>query len=180
MRKTIFLIAILNSFLFFRLSISYYLPARSVDDFISLTNATRKNPHEWRTPLINALLSNIEKQMRKACKLSFVNPCDSFSVLFDSSSSHKRAFSLFAILKMGFVALCFSAKWWRFLRDNVTTLSTSLYTPIYRINPRPKTTTYRIVYTFIVLTIIYLIQTYIGFGGREFMRQDHKEDSKRV
>lgn len=39
---------------------------------------------------------------------------------------------------------------------------------------------YRIVYTFIVLTIIYLIQTYIGFGGREFMRQDHKEDSKRV
>lgn len=110
MRKTIFLIAILNSFLFFRLSIFYNLPARSVDDFISLTNATRKNPHEWRTPLINALLSNIEKQMRKACKLSFVNPCGSFSVLFDSSSSHKRAFSLFAILKMGFVALCFSAK----------------------------------------------------------------------
>lgn len=140
-RQLIFLIAILNSFLFFRLSIFYYLPARSVDDFISLTNATRKNPHEWRTPLINALLSNIEKQMRKACKLSFVNPCDSFSVLFDSSSSHKRAFSLFAILKMGFVALCFSAKWWRFLRDNVTTLSTSLYTPIYRINPQPKTTT---------------------------------------
>lgn len=88
-----------------------YLPARSLDDFMSLTNATRKNPHEWRTPLTNALLNNNEKQTRKARQLSFVNPCTSFSVLFDSSSSHRRAFSFFAILKkMWFVALCFSAK----------------------------------------------------------------------
>lgn len=178
MRKTIFLRAILNSFLFFRLSIFYYLPARSVDDFISLTNATRKNPHEWRTPLINALLSNIEKQMRKACKLSFVNPCDSFSVLFDSSSSHKRAFSLFAILKMWFVAL-FQRQMMTFppwQRNNV--INVIVYANLLN---KPSTKNYyRIVYTFIVLTIIYSIQTYIGFGGREFMRQDHKEDSKRV
>lgn len=88
-----------------------YLPARSLDDFMSLTNATRKNPHEWRTPLTNALLNNNEKQTRKARQLSFVNPWASFSVLFDSSSSHRRAFSFFAILKkMWFVALCFSAK----------------------------------------------------------------------
>lgn len=88
-----------------------YLPARSLDDFMSLTKATRKNPHEWRTPLTNALLNNNEKQTRKARQLSFVNPWASFSVLFDSSSSHRRAFSFFAILKkMWFVALCFSAK----------------------------------------------------------------------
>lgn len=83
-----------------------YLPARSLDDFMSLTNATRKNPHEWRTPLTNALLNNNEKQTRKARQLSFVNPCASFSVLFDSSSSHRRAFSFFAILKKN-VVRCF-------------------------------------------------------------------------
>lgn len=37
------------------------------------------------------------------------------------------------------------------------------------------------VYTFIILNMIsVLIQTNIGFGGRKFMRQNHKEDSKHV
>lgn len=101
-----------GDFLFYIIpNLFVYLPARSLDDFMSLTKATRKNPHEWRTPLTNALLNNNEKQTRKARQLSFVNPWASFSVLFDSSSSHRRAFSFFAILKkMWFVALCFSAK----------------------------------------------------------------------
>ena len=79
--------------------LSAKLPALSVDDFMSLTNATRKNPQEWSTPLINARLSNRAKHVRNACQLSLVTPWASVSVVCDSSSSASRAFSFIAILK---------------------------------------------------------------------------------
>lgn len=135
-----------GDFLFYIIpNLFVYLPARSLDDFMSLTKATRKNPHEWRTPLTNALLNNNEKQTRKARQLSFVNPWASFSVLFDSSSSHRRAFSFFAILKKN-VVRCFMFQRqimtfppWQ--RNNINVINVTTYAKLWNIcNPQPKAT----------------------------------------
>lgn len=88
---------------------------------MSWTKATRKNPQEWSTPLINALFNNRAKQIRNDCQLSFLNSRLVTVIFSDTSSlSDKRRFSVFTMLKR-MLESC-APKTWRFLRDNVTTL----------------------------------------------------------